>query len=38
MMAKVRANFHPAKFSTERLMKTAANPVPKKKTNKETKI
>lgn len=31
IIEKVNANFQPAKFSTERFMKTAANPVPEKK-------
>lgn len=28
IMLKVKEYFHPAKFSTDMLMKTAANPVP----------
>ena len=33
-MLKVSEDFHPAKFSTEMLIKTAANPVPEANTKK----
>lgn len=36
IIEKVNEYFHPAKFSTEILMKTAANPVPERERERES--